>query len=104
MRPLSQKRTLAEHAPCLFDVLCDLQRQRLGALEAQLIAQPAHEFDAHAVAIEVALEVEDERFKPALAAAERRTHAQARGGPPALSIDRGPQRIDAVARQQTRPR
>src|SRR5688500_16317372 len=101
---MSQKRTLGEDTTRLIDVLRDLLRQRVGALESQLVAQPAREIDADAVAVEVALEVEDERFEPALAAAERGAYAEAGGGLEALSFDRRPDRIDAVARQQPRRR
>src|SRR5205085_4652078 len=56
----------------------DLRAQRIDVLEAALVAQPQHEAEAHALAIEVAVVAEQVRFDGWLRFAERRSQADVR--------------------------
>ena len=59
----------ARRGACALDVAGDLVDQRLLALERLLVAQPLPELDDQPPAVEVALEVEQERLDASLAAA-----------------------------------
>src|SRR5207247_1055246 len=94
-------RGLAKGVSRLLDVSRDLRRELGRACETQLVAQTPHKFTTHAIAVDLAAPVEEICLELPLAAAERRTDAEARRGFHALSLDLGPHGVDAVTRQET---
>src|SRR3954471_3846518 len=92
------------HLQCLSrldDVVVDLRDQPGRVGEPHLVAQPRHEVDRHVLAVEVLVDVQDERLDGPLAPGERRVRAHRdRGAQPAGAVRRAgePGTVDTVGR------
>ena len=74
------------NGPGRSDVLRDLVDELLLAREGALVAEAVPELDPERTAVEVALEIEEERLDPALDAAVVRVDADRERGPEAPAV------------------
>src|SRR5690606_15723637 len=100
LRDSSGRRSPSERRAGFADVDGDLRLERLEPVEMPLLAQPLHEVHRDALAVDFAVEIEDQHLEKRRAAADRRTRADARDAVEQRRTEAAdPHREDAVDRR-----